>query len=533
MGCGSCGTGASGKPSGCQSNGGCSSGGCNRMNVFDWLAGLPLQDSSKPYPVTEVTFNAGSRKEFYKNNTGHIFEKGEWIAVEGTSGFDVGQISLQGELVKLQMKKYGVTEDPSMKKILRPATEDDLEQYNRQKAREQEIMVASRAMAKVAKLDMKIAEVELQADGRKGTFFYTADQRVDFREIIKQYATEFRIKVEMKQIGARQESGKVGGIGSCGRELCCSTWLTDFKSVNTSAARYQNLSINQTKLSGQCGRLKCCLNYELDTYMDALKVFPTDAESIETTQGRAFLQKRDIFKNLMWYSYMGSTKQYPMTIDRVKEISALNKEGIKPDELKAVEIEATRSRPSEKVDMGFVNDVGQITLKKLEKSSRNKKKGNKQGSSAEGAVKKNPESRQTGEQLQQTSKPKRLPNATNNPRPPKDPGKPQTGDNRPKNTNRPPQRPVAKDGDGNAPDAAQQLPNDQQGRPGGRSQRAQRSRGNDGNAQNQQPKRDDGPSTDITGDQNKGQRQPQRSRNVQKPGITPPKDAASGSGDIT
>ncbi len=513
MGCGSCGTGASGKPSGCQSNGGCSSGGCNRMNVFDWLAGLPLQDSSKPYPVTEVTFNGGSRKDFYRNNTGHIFEKGEWIAVEGVSGFDIGQISLQGELVKLQMKKYGVTDQPTMKKIIRPATEDDLEQYNRQKAREQEIMVQSRAMAKVARLDMKIAEVELQADGKKGTFFYTADQRVDFREIIKQYATEFRIKVEMKQIGARQESGKVGGIGSCGRELCCSTWLTDFKSVNTSAARYQNLSINQTKLSGQCGRLKCCLNYELDTYMDALRVFPTDAESIETTQGRAFLQKRDIFKNLMWYSYIGSNKQYPMTIDRVKEIAALNKDGIKPEELQAVEIEATRSKPSVKVDMGFVNDVGQITLKNVERSSRNKRKGSKSQQGADSSAKAAGGDRPSGEP--RAPRQKQRGNQTNNLARPSNeaivPGQ-QPGAQKQRNNDRPQrtknQGSTPEGQQGEQPDN-QMVPGEQaQNRQGGgRSQRAQRPQGEQKPAADNIQKGENQP---------KERNVPQRSRNVQR-----------------
>jgi len=373
MACGNCGTSTSGKPSGCQSNGGCSTGGCNRMNVFDWLHGLPLSDAAKPFPIMEISFNTGSRKEFYKNTSAYHFEKGDWVAVEGVGGFDLGQISLQGELVKLQMKKYGITDNSEIKKVLRPASESDLALYQEHKSREQEIMVRSRAMARSMKLDMKIAEVELQADGKKGTFFYTAEHRVDFRELIKVFATDFRMKVEMRQIGARQESAKVGGIGSCGRELCCSTWLTDFKTVNTAAARYQNLSINQTKLSGQCGRLKCCLNYELDTYMDALKGFPSDADTIETAQGKASLQKRDIFRNLMWYSYYGSNKQYPITIDRVMEIRNQNKEGIKPEELGAIEIEK-HGKLEVEVDKGFVNDVGQLSLKALERNSRNRKK---------------------------------------------------------------------------------------------------------------------------------------------------------------
>ena len=382
MGCGNCGTGANGKPAGCQSNGGCSSGGCNRMNVFDWLGNLPIADNSKPYSIIEVSFNKGSRKDFFRNNTPHLLEKGQMITVEGVGGIDVGMVNLTGELVKLQMKKYGVKDDMNIKRIMRLATEEDLTQYYHNKDREQEVMVESRAIARHLKLEMKICEVEIQADGKKATFFYTAENRVDFRELIKHYATSFKVKVEMKQIGARQESGKVGGIGSCGRELCCSTWLSDFKSVNTSAARYQNLSINQTKLSGQCGRLKCCLNYELDTYMDALKHFPENVDVIETISGVAFLQKKDIFKNLMWYSFKDSSKQYPLTIERVRQIQQLNKSGKKADELQAVELDATQSKNAVKTEMGFVNDVGQISLKTLErgknnKSSQKRNKGNR------------------------------------------------------------------------------------------------------------------------------------------------------------
>lgn len=382
MGCGNCGSSANGKPAGCKGNGGCSSGGCNRMNVFDWLSTLPLHDGAKPYNIIELSFNKGSRKTFFKNNTNHLPEKGEFLVVEGVAGFDIGQVSLTGELVKLQLKKYGVAEKDVDKKVIRIATDDDLEVMERNKQREKDLLIRSRAIARTLKLEMKLCEVELQADGKKATFFYTADQRVDFRELIKMYASDFKVKVEMKQIGARQESGKVGGIGSCGRELCCSTWLTDFKSVNTSAARYQNLSINQVKLSGQCGRLKCCLNYELDTYMDALSVFPEHADSIETVQGVATLQKRDIFKNLMWYSYSNSSKQYPLSIDRVKEIQHQNKKGVKVDELQPVELEVSTEKVGVKVDVGFVNDVGQISLRSLEKG--NKKKRNSKNKSSKG-----------------------------------------------------------------------------------------------------------------------------------------------------
>src|SRR6187402_2364615 len=200
-----------------------------------------------------------------------------------------------------------------MKKVLRRANEADLNKMKETKAREKDVLIRSRAIARQLKLELKMAEVEIQADGRKATFFYIADDRVDFRELIKILAGEFKLKVEMRQIGARQEAAKVGGVGSCGRELCCSTWLSDFKSVNTTAARYQNLSINQSKLSGQCGRLKCCLNYELDTYLDALQQFPNNAETIQVARGTATLIKKDIFKNLMWYVLPESNKQYPVT----------------------------------------------------------------------------------------------------------------------------------------------------------------------------------------------------------------------------
>jgi cell fate regulator YaaT (PSP1 superfamily) len=257
-----------------------------------------------------------------------------------------------------------------MKKLLRRSSDRDLDIWKQNKAREPEAITRSRAIARQLKLDMKISEVEMQADGRKATFFYIADGRVDFRELIKVYASEFKLKVEMRQIGARQESAKVGGIGSCGRELCCATWLTDFKSVNTAAARYQNLSINQTKLSGQCGRLKCCLNYELDTYLDALQGFPDNCDTLQITKGTAVLIKKDIFKNLMWYMLPDSSKQYPLSIERVKKMKALNMQGVMPEELETVEI--TSSKPKE-VEPEFVDVVGQISLRSLEKADKKRK----------------------------------------------------------------------------------------------------------------------------------------------------------------
>ena len=382
MSCTSCSTASGGKPGGCKSNGGCSTGGCNRMNTHDWLRNLPVSDVASVCKVIEVSFNQGTRKDFFRNPTLQPFEKGDLIAVEGVSGFDVGEVSLTGEIVRLQMKKRSVKEDnPEMKKVLRVATDRDIDILKQNKAREPEAVIRSRAIARQLKLDMKISQVEMQADGRKATFFYIADGRVDFRELIKVYASEFKVKVEMRQIGARQEAGKVGGIGSCGRELCCSTWLTDFKSVNTAAARYQNLSINQTKLSGQCGRLKCCLNYELDTYLDALQHFPDNCDMIQVAKGNAFLIKKDIFKNLMWYTLPDSTKHYPVPIETVRKIKAQNQQGIIPDELGAVEV--TSSKMIEK-EPEFVELVGQISLKSLDKAAEQKRRQNQQGNQQRG-----------------------------------------------------------------------------------------------------------------------------------------------------
>ena len=372
MGCGSCGT---GKPGGCQSNGGCSSGGCNRLNVHDWLRDLPIDDAESQCKVLEISFKQGSRKEFYRNLTLQHFEKGDYVTVEGVNGFDVGEVSIAGELVRIQMKKRGVDEfSAEMKKIVRASNEKDLEVFHISKSREADILARSRTHATHLKLDMKLSEVELQADGKKATFFYTADDRVDFRELIRIFASEFKVKVEMRQIGIRQEAAKLGGIGSCGRELCCSTWLHDFKSVNTTAARYQNLSINQTKLSGQCGRLKCCLNFELDTYLDALQDFPDYADTLQTAMGQAFLIKKDIFKNLMWYTLPNNTKHYPLTIQRVKEIKKLNQQGVVVEELEAIEITSGKVK---EVEPSFVDVVGQISLRSLEKNDRRRRDQNR------------------------------------------------------------------------------------------------------------------------------------------------------------
>lgn len=366
------------------------------MNAFDWLMNLPISDQDTACKVIEVSFNQGSRKDFFRNTTIQNFEKGDLITVEGISGFDVGEVSLTGEVVRIQMKKRNVSEyDSELKKVLRRASDKDIEIWHQNKAREKDALIQTRAITKQLNLDMKMSEVEIQADGRKATFFYIADDRVDFRELIKILAREFKVKVEMRQIGARQEAAKVGGIGSCGRELCCSTWLTDFKSVNTTAARYQNLSINQSKLSGQCGRLKCCLNYELDTYLDALQHFPDNADMLQVGKGNATLIKKDIFKNLMWYVLPDSNKQYPVTIERVRKIKQLNAQGTIPEQLEAVEI--TSSKPRE-VEPEFVDVVGQISLRSLERAEKKKKHHHKESRQQQQRPQQRPQSQQGGQQ---------------------------------------------------------------------------------------------------------------------------------------
>lgn len=369
MGCGSCGSSVNGVPAGCKSNGHCVSGGCNKMNTFDWLADLPVF-GDQAFDVVEVSFNKGARKEFCRLRKGVATDTGDWVAVEVKFGYDIGRITLSGELVKLQMRKKRVKDDDRIPAIIRKASDRDLERYDEVKAREQDFMVQSRAIVRSLNLAMKVGMVEIQGDGKKTTFYYTADTRIDFRELIKEYARVFKTKIEMRQIGARQEAGKIGGLGSCGRELCCSTWLTDFKTVSTSAARYQQLAINQGKLSGQCGRLKCCLNYELDTYLDALQEFPKKADVLKTKQGDAYLQKTDIFKREMCYAYPGQMRYYKLDLDRVKEILTLNANKEYPETL---ELEVEEEVPIEK----YEDTHNVISLETLERADKRRKRKNK------------------------------------------------------------------------------------------------------------------------------------------------------------
>lgn len=368
MSCSGCGTKSGGEAKGCQSSGGCSSGSCNRQNVYDWFSNLPLSFNEN-FNMVEVSFKNGSRKGYYRNTDHLDFSKGQLIVVEAAQGYDIGEVNLQGELVKVQMKKRKVSErEDTIRNIIRVATEQDIDLLLDNRNKENELMVKARAISRTLKLEMKIGDVEFQGDGKKLTIFYTADDRVDFRELVKVYAREFKVKIEMRQIGARQEAARIGGIGSCGRELCCSTWLTDFKSVTTNAVRYQNLAINAEKLSGQCGRLKCCLNYELDTYNDALKSFPRHSDKILTEEGIAFLKKTEILKQLLWYEYEEKRGVFfKLSVEDAKELLWMNKNNKKPQSLENYALVEEEKDESKHDDL-----VGQVSLAALEEKERKK-----------------------------------------------------------------------------------------------------------------------------------------------------------------
>ncbi len=330
-GCTSCST-TSGSSGGCQNNGTCGTSDCNKMNSFDWLThmGIPTIDK---FDIVEIKFKGG-RKEYYRNIDRISLTTGDPVVVDVPNGHHIGYVSLQGELVRLQMQKRKIKDDDNILRIYRVATQKDLEKWEEAKNREIPTLYRAKQIIDEMKMEMKLSDVEFQSDNSKATFYYSADDRVDFRELIKSLASEFKIRVEMRQISLRQEAGRLGGIGVCGRELCCSTWIYDFKSVNTSAARYQNLSLNPTKLSGQCGRLKCCLNYELDTYMSALSDIPEVDKPLQTEAGSAKLQKTDIFRKLMWFSYNNDNNWHSITCERVSEILELNSKGVIPYDLK-------------------------------------------------------------------------------------------------------------------------------------------------------------------------------------------------------
>ena len=345
------------------------------MSTFDWLSHLGVDDAYTT-DIVEVSFKDGASKGFYHAPPDLGVFTGDHVAVETKNGYNVGCISLSGELVRLQLKKKNVKEAKVTESVLRKANERDLEKLREARELERSGLMKARSIARVNHSPMKVTDVEYQGDCRKATIYYTADERVDFRELVRQFSHQLRVKIEMRQIGPRQESGRLGGIGSCGRELCCSTWLSDFKSVNTAAARYQNIAINQGKLSGQCGRLKCCLNYELDTYMEALEAFPKKADKLRTEAGTGILIKTDIFKGLMYYTYRENRGVLlPLPVDKVHEIIAMNKAGEKPADLQTFQqVEETRE------DIFEYEDVTGAVELPAEKRRRKKKSGRrKQG----------------------------------------------------------------------------------------------------------------------------------------------------------
>jgi cell fate regulator YaaT (PSP1 superfamily) len=378
MSCKTCSSKTDGSPKGCKNNGTCGTDSCNKFTVFDWLSNMTLPTGATPFNWVEVRFKNG-RKIYYKNTENLTLSIGDVVATQAASGHDIGMVTLSGELVKVQMKRKKISEKPEdVFKIYRKASQRDIDIWVEAREKEEPMKVKARQFAIDLRLKMKISDIEFQGDASKATFYYTADERVDFRELIKLFAREFRTRIEMKQIGLRQEAARLGGIGSCGRELCCSTWLTDFRSVNTSAARYQQLSLNPLKLAGQCGKLKCCLNYELDAYLDALKSFPKTEVKLRTEKGTAVCQKTDIFKGHMWYAYEGEWMNWHiLTTDQANEIIAKN---VKKEKVASLEEYASELIIDTKVD--FENVVGQDSLTRFDKpknqsrSKNNKRKKN-------------------------------------------------------------------------------------------------------------------------------------------------------------
>jgi len=356
------------------------------MNVFDWLSHMDVPTSQR-FDVVEVKFKGG-RKEYFRNINQLEFITGDYVVCEMASGQHIGTVSLQGELVRLQMKRKNIAVSDDVHVIYRVANEKDLDKHTQAMAREMPTLYRTREIIREMKLNMKLSDVEFQSDNTKTTFYYSSEERVDFRELIKSLASEFKVRIEMRQISLRQEASRLGGLGSCGRELCCSTWLTDFKNISTSAARYQNLSLNPAKLSGQCGRLKCCLNYELETYIDALRDIPTVEAPLKTKKGIATLLKTDIFKKIMWFGFEKDTNWYPVAIDKVLEIIELNKKDILPESL-----EILTPEPERNLDKGpqrLNSDLENLDRKYSEEQKKKKKKKNKSGKNRAGAPQASP-----------------------------------------------------------------------------------------------------------------------------------------------
>jgi cell fate regulator YaaT (PSP1 superfamily) len=385
------------------------------MNVFDWLSDLDVP-SFQRYHIVEVKFKGG-RKEYFRNVDQLELHTGDSVMVDSSSGTQLGVVSLQGELVRLQLLKKNIKDDDKVKNIFRLATDKDIEKHELSMARDLPTMYRGRQIISDLKLNMKLSDVEFQSDGSKAIFYYSSEDRVDFRELIKLLATEFKIRVEMKQISLRQEAGRLGGIGVCGRELCCSTWLTDFKNVTTSAARYQNLSLNPVKLSGQCGRLKCCLNYELETYMDALKSIPAIEGRLKTKRGDAVLQKTDIFKRMMWFGIVGEEAIWiPVSCDRVAEIIDLNKKGIIPESFEDLNPDAPA------VEKPTLSELNSDLERMDKKYGGAAKSGNRNNRNNRGNRGPRPEGQNRGPRPERGPRPPRPEGENRGPRPPRPEG---------------------------------------------------------------------------------------------------------------
>lgn len=384
MSCATCSSAKGGSPAGCRNNGHCATGGCNKLPVYSWLTGVPLSTGQQLFDAVEIRFK-NTRKGFYRNAEKLVLNPGDAIVVDAAPGHDLGVVSLVGELARVQMERKKVGSDTfELRKVLRMATQDDLDRWHAARKLEDDTLFASRALVKEARLDMKVTDVEYQGDGTKATVYYTSEERVDFRDLVRRMGEKFRVRVEMKQIGSRQEAGRIGGIGSCGRELCCSTWLTDFRSVTTSAARYQQLALNPQKLAGQCGKLKCCLNYELDMYIEAVKSYPSQNTKLKTLSGTGYHQKTDIFSGVMWYLFKQPGSHPALAgfpIDKVREIIEQNKQGVEPHvNLEMIaEAEAVAKAP----EHDYENVVGDDDLTRFDqkmKGGRNQGRGrNKRG----------------------------------------------------------------------------------------------------------------------------------------------------------
>lgn len=438
MGCSSCSSG--GLPAGCKNNGACGTYGCNKMEVFDWLSGMQLPDNQKPFDIVEVRFK-NNRKGFYRNSPGLELYAGDVVTVDVSPGYDVGVVSLTGELVRAQMKRKEVRDNYEIKKVLHKSKENEIAKWQEARQQEQTTMMRARTIAQTLKLQMKISDVEYQGDKTKATFYYTADDRVDFRELIRKFAEDFRVKVEMRQIGYRYEAAKLGGIGSCGRELCCSSWLTDFRAVSTSAARYQQLSLNPSKLAGQCGKLKCCLNYELDQYVEAIREFPSINTRLRLPKGEAVHFKTDIFKQVMFFVYEGQYGEapFPLHINAVRDIVEQNKKGVVIEDLDDFLEE-------EEVEVGtdFAQVVGQDSLTRFDK-----RKGGNRGRGG----KKRPGGNRPDDRRPKPGENKAPIQAKQN----------QPQGERPEKSNRPPQRDRPKQGGSQGTNANKELKSPQSG----------------------------------------------------------------------